>query len=105
MPSGRNDHSPQPDPSRDRAVPGTARPTLRTKMSWHSADDQEVTEAFVAALDALDERAHSLRMILGDPHVYGLADPATLRHQIDTDDAAALVIRSVLDDGTRQDAP
>jgi hypothetical protein len=76
---------------------------LRSVMSWHRADDQRVKQAFAAALDALDERAASSRYILDDPHVYGLTDPDRLRHQMQTDDAAALVIRSVLDDGTQQD--
>src|SRR3954470_7100126 len=76
---------------------------LRTVMSWHPADDERVKHAFAAALEALDERANSSRLILDDPHVYGLADPDWLRRQIDMDDAAALVIQSVLNDGTQQD--
>jgi|1185.fasta_scaffold1218626_1 hypothetical protein len=76
---------------------------LRTMMAWHRADDQQVRQAFAAALDALDERANGSRFILDDPHVYGLTDPDELRHQLDADDAAALVIRSVLDNGTEQD--
>jgi hypothetical protein len=70
---------------------------LRTVMSWHPADEDRVTRAFVAALEALHERARSSRFILEDPHAYGLADPEKLRHQISADDRAALVIRSVLD--------
>ena len=93
-----NDHSP------DHHVTDTTPLRLGTMMSWHRADDERVRQAFAAALDDLDERAASSRYILDDPHVYGLTDPDRLRHQMQTDDAAALVIRSVLHNGTQQDA-
>ena len=78
-----------------------AGPRLRSVMSWHPADHEKVRHALAAAVDALVERASSSRYILDDPDLYGLADPARLRRQTDTDDLAAGVLRLLLQDGTQ----
>jgi hypothetical protein len=76
-----------------------ARPTM---MMWHPSDRDRVKEALRAALGALDERTHFFRTILDDPQVLGVADPRRLRNQIANDQAATVVLRTLLDGGNTQ---
>jgi len=71
-------------------------------MMWHPSDRDRVREALRAALGALDERTQFFQTILDDPQVLGVADPRRLRDQIANDQAAAAVLRGVLDGGDTQ---
>ena len=70
---------------------------LQTALRWHPVDGGRVEQALRVARDALTERASSSRIILGDPQVFGLADPDKLRTQVADDDAAAAVLTALLD--------
>jgi hypothetical protein len=48
------------------------------------------------ALQALDERAASLRWMLTDSRLYGLAEPERLRQDLQRDEEASALLRSSL---------
>jgi hypothetical protein len=81
-------------------APGKGITSTRT---WHPARRSARPSGSLIERYKLDEQAADSRHILDDPRGYGLTDPEPLRLQIRTDDAAALVIRSVLDNNTQQD--
>jgi hypothetical protein len=48
------------------------------------------------ALQALEERAASLRWMLTDSRLYGLAEPERLRRDLQRDDEASALLRTAL---------
>jgi hypothetical protein len=77
-------------------------PAQPTTILWHPSDRDRVREALRAALDSLDERTHFFQTILDDSQVLGVADPRRLRDQIANDQAATVVLRTLLDGGHTQ---
>ena len=94
---------PEPDAQALTEDSGTIHdPAQPTTMLWHPSDRDTVKEALRAALRALDERTQFCQTILDDPQVLGLADPPRLRDQIANDQAATVILRTLLDDGDPQ---
>jgi hypothetical protein len=62
------------------------------------AADREgmLVTAVRVALQALEERAASLRWMLTDSRLYGLAEPERLRRDLQRDDEASALLRTAL---------
>jgi hypothetical protein len=91
---------PQPDAQPLTEGPGTTQdPAQPTTMLWHPSDRDRVKEALRLALGALDERTRFSQALLDDPQVLGVEDPRLLRDQVANDQAATVVLRSLLEGG------
>jgi hypothetical protein len=94
---------PEPDAQELTEEPGTTPdPARPTTMLWHPSDRDRVKEALRTALGALDERTRFSQALFDDPQVLGVADPRRLRDQIANDQAATVILRSLLDGGDTQ---
>ena len=87
----------QPAPSRrpstgqDDSTPAPHAPP--TDTAWI---DSAVRAAAGVAVEALEERARTSRLLLTDRTLYGLTDPNTLQRSVARDQDAARVLRAAL---------
>jgi hypothetical protein len=65
-------------------------------LPLHPQHGDDVRGALTMALQALQERSQTFRLLLKEPQIYGLADPDQLGKQVASDEAATAVLEALL---------